>query len=70
MAEWLVQQAVTTKVQVYFPGGQNINRPVIFDIVNFCYKLILGKREGLFSVLVVWSASYASAKILEPEGTI
>ena len=29
-----------------------------FDIVKFCYKLIIGKAEGLFAILVVWSVSY------------
>ena len=42
--------------------GRNNNSPssflrraerTIFDIVNFCYKLIMGKTEGLFAVLVV-----------------
>ena len=27
-------------VQVHFLGGQNVHRPIIFDIVNFCYKLM------------------------------
>ena len=42
----------------------------MFDIVNFCYKLMMGKTEGLFAVLVVCSISYASAKNLEHKGSI
>ena len=41
-----------------------------FDIVKFCYKPIIGKAEGLFAILVVWSVSYALAKNLECEGSI
>ena len=53
MALWLGQQAVTTKVRVCLPGGQNVHRLIIFDIVNICCKLMMGKTEDLFSVLVV-----------------
>ena len=57
-------------VRVRFPGGQDTHRPIIFDIVNFCFKLVMGKTGGVFDVLVVWSVSYASAKNLEREGCI
>ena len=70
MALWLAQQAITTKIRVRFPGGQNVHGPIIFDIVNFHYDLMIGKTEGLFAVLVVWSVSYAMAKNLEREGSI
>ena len=43
----------------------------IFDIVNFCYKPVMGKTEDLLAaVLLLWSASYASAKNIEREGFI
>ena len=70
MALWLAQQAITTKIRVRFPGGQNVHGPIIFDIVNFHYDLMIGKTEGLSAVLVVWSVSYASVKNLECEGSI
>ena len=70
MVLWLAQQAITTKIRVWFPGGQNVHGPIIFDIVNFRYELMIGKTEGLFAVLVVWSVSYASVKNLECEGSI
>ena len=50
---------MTTKVRLLFPGRQNVHRPIFFDIVNFSFELMVGKIEGLFSVLVVWSVSYA-----------
>ena len=62
MAYWLAQQPVTTKVRVPFLGRQNVRRPIIFDIVNFCYKLMMEKTKGIFAVSVVWCVSYASAK--------
>ena len=42
----------------------------MFDIVDICCKLMIGKTEGLFAVLVVWNGSYALAKNLEREGSI
>ena len=47
-----------------------MHRLTIFDIVNFCYKLLMEKTEGLFAVLVLCTASYASAENLEREGSI
>ena len=35
-----VQLWPNAMVQVHFLGGQNVHRPIIFDIVNFCYKLM------------------------------
>ena len=46
----IAHQVVTVTVQVLFSGGQNVLRPIIFDIVNFCYKLIMGKTGSLFVV--------------------
>ena len=69
MAQWLADQACV-RVCVRFAGGQNVHRLTIFDIVNFCYKLLMEKTEGLFAVLVLCTASYASAENLECEESI
>ena len=63
----IAHQVVTATVQVCFSGEQNVLRPIIFDIVNFCYKLIMGKTGGLFVVLVECSVSYVLVKNLERE---
>ena len=36
--------------------------------MNFSYELMMGKIVGLFSILVVWSVSYASAKTWKVRG--
>ena len=41
---------------------------IIFDIVNFCYEIVIGKTEGLFAVLVVWSVSCALLKTWSARG--
>ena len=63
----IAHQVVTATVQVCFSGEQNVLRPIIFDIVNFCYKLIMGKTGGQFVVLVECSVSYVLVKNLERE---
>ena len=42
-----------------FPERAERTQAYNLDIVNFCYKQMMGKTEGLFAVLVVWSVSYA-----------
>ena len=39
---------------------------IIFDIVNFCYEIVMGKTKGL--ILVVWSVSYALLKTWSARG--
>ena len=51
-----------------FPGGQNTYQPVVSDIVKFLLKTTDGR--GGRPNLAIWSASYASAKTLEREGSI
>ena len=65
MAQLLAQQTSTAEAQVRFPGGQNIQRPVVSDMVKFLLKTSDG-RGGRPS-LAIWSDSYASAKTPERE---
>ena len=68
MAQLLAQQTSTAEAQVRFPGGQNIQRPVVSDMVKFLLKTSDG-RGGRPS-LAIWSDSYASAKTPEREESI
>ena len=69
MGQWLAQQVVTKKGPSLSP--RRVERtPAFFDIVNICHKLMMGKTEGLFAVLVVQSVNFALAKSLEHKWSI
>ena len=57
------------KVRIGFLGWQNIYQLFNFDIVNFLLKTNDG-RDKRTNLILVWIASYASAKTLEREGRI
>ena len=66
MTKWLVRQSSTTEVRFRFPGGQIAHKLSNSDLVNFLLKSNDGRdRRSSFSIFVVWSADYASAKTLE-----
>ena len=52
IAQRLAHQGARAKVRVPFSEGQNVHNFLIFDLVNFCYKLTMVNTKGLLAVLV------------------